>query len=213
MNRCFLTGSDDKTFWMVDWFLKNYRKHNKTPILFADFGLSQENREWVNVHFDGIVNVSKQRAEGWFYKPAALSNSPAHETCWIDTDIEVLDNIDGVWKYLTDNKLLMALDRPWTKRSGEEWYNSGVVGIRGKPMILKKWTRECKRNPSRGDQETLHLLTPTSLDKIIHIEPLPSEYNWLRIDLHDGLRSEKIKCVHWTGYKGKLKIEKLIYNA
>ena len=40
--KAFLIGCDEKTEWMISWFLKNYFKHkNETKFVFADFGLSK----------------------------------------------------------------------------------------------------------------------------------------------------------------------------
>ena len=37
----FITGYDKNNEWMLDWFLKNFSKHNKTPILTYDFDYFQ----------------------------------------------------------------------------------------------------------------------------------------------------------------------------
>ena len=38
----FLTGCDEITEWMLPWFLENYSKHNNTPLIFANFGVSKD---------------------------------------------------------------------------------------------------------------------------------------------------------------------------
>ena len=210
--RCFLTGCDAKTEWMVPWFLKNYRKHNDTPIYFADFGVSPEFRLQSLSMFDGIYEVSQQRVGGWFYKPQALMKCPIEEVCWLDTDIHVLGDLSGVFDLGEKGKLNMVEDRPWTKRSGEKWHNSGVVLIKDRPRILHDWVTQCMTNPRQGDQEVLHDMLKTPLDVITHIHDLPNIYNWLRIQLIDGEDSEQKLAMHWTGLKGKHKIEKLMYN-
>jgi hypothetical protein len=97
----------------------------------------------------------------------------------------------------------MCLDKPWTKRTGEEWYNSGVVAYQGKPDILNNWARKCFENPTqRGDQEELHyMLDP--LQKAIYINQLPPQYNYLRLDAVDGNKVKNILIKHHTGAKGK----------
>ena len=40
-DKAFVTGCDESNEWMLDWFLDNYKKHNDTPIVFADFGISE----------------------------------------------------------------------------------------------------------------------------------------------------------------------------
>ena len=41
-DKAFLTGCDENTEWMLDWFMDNYRKYNTTPVIFADFGVSNK---------------------------------------------------------------------------------------------------------------------------------------------------------------------------
>lgn len=216
MKRCFVTGCDNKAEWMLKWFLKNYTKHNNTPIVFADFGVTKEMKEWIHQvsEFDHIVDVPKQKHNGWFLKPRTMQMIDAEELCWLDTDIQIFGDMSGVFKYVEEGKLGMVKDRPWTKRTGEEWYNSGVVAMRGKPPILKQWVDQCSKNPSRGDQETLHemLRWPPMLN-LMHISEIPNKYNWLRVQLVNDREDNPNKiAMHWTGHKGKLQIEKLIYN-
>jgi hypothetical protein len=200
---------------MLDWFYKEYRKHNDTPILLCNFGMTPEAVEKARLMFDDIFEVPKQRAGGWFYKPSALLRAPVYEKVWIDTDIHVLGDISGIFNYIEDNKLAMVEDRPWTKRRGEKWHNSGVVGVRGKPPILVQWTDQCKAKPSVGDQEVLHeMVRYDPLTRMRFISDVPNIYNWLRLQVtHDNENSFKKLCMHWTGEKGKNEIRKMIYNG
>jgi hypothetical protein len=215
-DKCFITGCDNNTEWMLDWFIKNYKKHNTTPIIFADFGVSKEVKAWVYQvsGFDEIIDVPKQRVNGWFLKPKTFMLSPGKETCWVDTDIEILGDMSGVFDHLEDNKIAMVEDKPWSKRRGEKWHNSGVVAFRGKPAMLKKWVEQCSVSPKVGDQEVLHeLLSISPLMRLQHITDLPNKYNWLRIQLLDGMDSGNKLAMHWTGQKGKDKIRKMMYNG
>lgn len=213
--RCFVTGCDSNTQWMLEWFVNNYHKHNKTPLVFADFGVTQEMRAWVyqSGYFAEIIDPPKQTTGGWFYKPATLYISPYEETCWIDTDIHVLGDISGIFEYVEDGKLAMVEDKPWTKRRGETWHNSGVVAIRGKPPILRNWMLECTRNPKIGDQEVLHeMVRINPMMRMMNISTVPDIYNYLRLNLVDGLDNPNKLCMHWTGPKGKDQIRKLMCN-
>lgn len=215
--KAFVTGCDTKTEWMLEWFYKNYRKYNDTPIIFVDFGISDEMREklFMLKMFDDIGRIpTKQKAEGWFYKPQALhaASSNCRECVWIDTDIEVLGDLSPIFDEIEDNKLAMVEDKPWTRRRGETWYNSGVVGVRGRPKILNDWMQQCKTNPVQGDQEVLHMML-NPIEKLKYITPLPNKYNWLRLQLIDGEDSPNKLAMHWTGQKGKHVIQKKIYNG
>ena len=106
----------------------------------------------------------------------------------------------------------MVEDKPWSKRRGEygAWYNSGVVGFIGKPSILKQWSKWILESKEVGDQEVLYEKLD-QLQKLTYINPIPNEYNWLRLQLeHDNQNSWNKKIVHWTGYKGKERIKEFI---
>jgi len=213
--RAFVTGCDSNTEWMLPWFLKNYLKHNDTPIVFADFGVTESTRLFVNSSaFVETVKIPKQKHNGWFLKPRTLRDVQVDELCWLDTDVEVLGDLSGIFKYVEKDKLAMAEDRPWTKRTGEHWHNSGVIAMKGKPQILTRWIESCAKNPARGDQETLHeLLSFPPLLKTMHVNTVPNIYNWLRVQLENDREDNPNKlAMHWTGHKGKLTIEKKIYN-
>lgn len=213
-NRAFVTGCDAQTEWMLKWFLKNYLKHNDTPIVFADFGVSDEMRSWIHQvsEFSDLISIPKQQWNGWFLKPKTLQQIQINELCWIDTDVQILGDMSGIWKYVDEGKLGMVQDKPWTKRTGETWYNSGVIAIKGKPPILKTWVDQCAKNPSRGDQETLHFMMQGFLS-IVHISEIPNIYNWLRIQvMNDGEDNPNKLAMHWTGLKGKHQIKRLMYN-
>lgn len=214
IDRCFVTGCDKNTEWQLKWFLKNYVKHNKTPIIFADFGVSKDMRAWVYQvsEFYDIIDVPKQFNNGWFLKPKTLDAVDAVEVCWLDTDIHVLGDLSGVFDHVENGKLAMVEDRPWSKRRGEKWHNSGVIAMRGKPPILKKWIENCMTG-SVGDQEVLHgMLRGNDITRMQHISDLPNIYNWLRLDILDGKDSKKKLAMHWTGQKGNDVIRKLMYN-
>jgi len=212
-NRMFITGCDKNCEWQLEWFLKNYRKHNNVPIAFCDFGVSTEMRLLALSLFDEVYQLPPQQYQGWFYKPRALMNAPCEEKIWIDTDIEVLGDISGAFDLIEDNKLAMVEDKPWTKRRGETWHNSGFVGVRGTPVILRDWVKECSTRAKQGDQEVLHaMLGNNAILREKYITTLPNKYNWLRIQLLDGQDSPNKLCMHWTGQKGNYVIEKKIYN-
>ena len=57
-DEAFLTGCDASTEWMLSWFIKNYKKYNDTPIIFADFGVSELTRKIVDANFHAVINMS-----------------------------------------------------------------------------------------------------------------------------------------------------------
>lgn len=212
-DKAFITGCDSNTEWMLPWFVKHYMKHNNTPLLFADFGVSPEMRTWVDISgIAEVVNVNKQNTNGWFLKPQCMINSPSKYTCWVDTDIHILGDMSGVFDSVVAEKLSMVEDKPWSKRRKQIWHNSGVVAFKNKPKILLDWEVQCRLNAKVGDQEILHEMVGQGIDRLRLIENLNNKYNWLRIQLLDGQNNPDKIAMHWTGYKGKLEIQKLMYN-
>lgn len=206
-SEAFLTGCDEKSEWMLPWFFKNYKKHNKHPLVFANFGVSDEALKLVQKQAHAVMDLSKWKGKGWFLKPKAMLNCPAEKTCWLDTDCEILGDLSGIFKTIEPEKLSMVEDKPWTQRRKELWHNSGVVGFQGKPLILKMWNQQVEANPVVGDQEVLHsMLNP--ITKMTYIKDMPHKYNVLRIDLLDGRKPDDALIVHWTGKKGKDEIRR-----
>ena len=217
MHKVFLTGCDSNTEWMLPWFIKNFKKHNDTPIVFADFGVGPATRAWIYQvsGFDDILTLDKQTQEGWFYKPSAMytASTKYDAICWLDTDIQVLGNLASVFDLLEDNKLGMVEDRSWSARRGEKWHNTGVVAMKGTPNIMHEWINFVRKHKARGDQEALHeILRVNPLKRLANVTDLPNQYNWLRIQLLDGEDSPNKLAMHWTGQKGKEQIRKLMYN-
>ena len=193
----FITGCDYTTNWQLEWFKENFYKHNpKANLLVYDFDEFEPN------------------LKGWFKKPRAMLDASfkAINVCWLDTDMEVKDNIEDIFNYIEPNKLAMVEDVPWSVRRGEKWHNSGTVAFTSRPSILMDWVKSVDYNQVVGDQEILHEIVKTGLRRHIHITDLPREYNTLRIDLLDNTAPKKIKVMHWTGKKGKEHIWRLIHE-
>lgn len=210
-DKIFLTGCDSKTEWMLAWFLKNFNKHNTTPIVFADFGVSEYGLNHAS-SCARTIDMTDTGGQGWFKKPQSMieASKLANKVCWIDTDCHVLGNLSGVFDLIEPNKLAMVEDGPWSKRRQEVWHNTGVVAFQDRPPILDEWFKAVKANPVQGDQEVLHAILRRDLKRQINTTSLPAEYNWLRLMLQDGLDNKKKKVMHWTGAKGKEYIKGIV---
>lgn len=208
-SKLFITGCDKKTEWLLPFFYNNYLKHNDTPMMVFDFGMSPE----VAQAMDAVP--VKGQDQGWFKKPKAMlmATKYADQVCWLDTDCHVQTNISDIFNYIEPNKLCMAIDQPWTKRRGETWHNSGVVAFRSRPNILDEWATAVATNPEVGDQEVLHQMVRGGMRRMIHITDLPRRYNTLRLDVIDNTVPKDVAIMHWTGQKGKDHIRKLMNNV
>jgi len=212
-DKLFITGCDKKTDWMLDWFLRKFRKHNpggRAEILVCDFGMSEIAHDEFAIISDGILDMTKHKAKGWFKKPAAMQEASkiANYVCWIDTDCEVRGNLLPIFDNVEPNKLAMVEDVPWSKRRGEKWHNSGVVAFKDRPIILDEWVAAVEQFPRDGDQEVLHQLLRPGIRRLLHITDLPRKYNTLRLDLQDNTAPDNPVVMHWTGAKGKQHILK-----
>jgi len=208
-----LTGFDEKTEWQFEWFYDNFNRHcpSSVKLMVCDFGMSWNMREKLRrrMFIEPIMDMTKTPDKGWFNKPIAMINSPAKKTLWLDTDCEVKSSVGPLFDLIVPNKLNMVEDVPWTKRRGETWYNSGVVGVMGKPPILHTWCNAVRSNPEVGDQEVLHsVMSP--ITQLSHINPLPFEWNVMRLATDVDNYKGPIKIQHHTGPKGKEKIKGLM---
>ena len=210
-DNCVITGCDEKTAWQLEWFLANYSQNTSEPLIVADFGMSEAtvNRIRFAPGVSGIMDLTDTPDQGWFNKPVTMMHAPAKKVIWLDTDCEVKSNLAPLFRLLEPNKLNMVEDKPWTKRRGEIWHNSGVVGFIDRPMILHQWCNAIREKPEVGDQEVLHsLLNP--ITRMTYINDLPFEWNVMRLATdHDGYKG-KIRIQHHTGEKGNDKIRGLM---
>jgi len=207
-DKVFITGCDSNNEWQLPWFFENYKKHNDTPLVFADFGV--EDIEAVKPHVHAVVDLTKVEENGWFKKPKAIYHCPAKQKVWLDTDCEIRGNISGIFGLLKPQMLNMIEDKPWAKRRGGVQYNSGVVGVIDKPVILGMWAQWVQEGGEVGDQEVLTAnLNPITAIK--YINSLPNEYNWLRLQIeNDNEPATNARVVHWTGAKGNDRIRSMM---
>lgn len=210
MHKCFMTGCDKNTEWQLEWFVRNYKRFNNTPLVIADFGMTKLAYQYAKKHSAQIIHLDTITAQGWMLKPQAMTMTPANNTCWLDTDCEVLGNLDGIFDHVVPLKLSMCVDQPWSTRRKETWHNSGVVAFQGTPQVLRDWARLCQeKREIRGDQEVLHwMMGGDGLRRMSFIKDLPREYNTLRLDLVDGTQPKRPLIMHWTGQKGNDEIRK-----
>jgi hypothetical protein len=207
LSNLFITGCDDKTEWMLPWFVENFRRHNPDANLrIFDFGMKAN-------PFPDMTIPHYTKQAGWFKKPSAMIKATqiANRVCWLDTDCEIMGSLGGIFDHVyAFNRLAMVEDKPWSTRRSEKWHNSGVVAFMGTPEILKKWAAAVDSTPTVGDQEVLHGLLGQGLSREIHITDLPNKYNVLRLQIQDGTVPQYPIVMHWTGAKGKDHIRKLL---
>ena len=219
-----LVGSDEHTEWLIPWFIDNFRKHNPDRnIIFADFGMKNKIQENV---FEDFIKLTNKGHLGWFNKPLALKESLSmyRKVVWMDLDCQVLGSLNELFDGLETGKMSIAEDRPWTKRRGSKWFNTGVVGIKYHSELLDMWidmTRDFVEHEKRdvdkpfvpsmfGDQDILHSVL-SKVNELDYIKQLDNKWNCLRLQVeHDNEDVEDKRVMHWTGQKGNLTIREMV---
>jgi hypothetical protein len=217
-----LVGCDKNQEWLLSWWWKNYTQENALPVAFADFGMSEEARQWCKtrgqllpVDFDGLRVARKDEIEpslllqwekalspfwgsrqAWFKKPFALLNTPFRKTVWIDLDCEVLGPLEPVFGYVNPKTKLGIV------QIGEV-YNSGVIVFEKGSPLLKLWAESALSENHRflSDQDAL---TDIIFQRGYEVGELPEIYNWI---MCRGVHMGAVVC-HWAAEWGKAYIRK-----
>jgi hypothetical protein len=192
-----IVGCDLFQEWLLPWWWENYRRHNRYPIAFFDFGLSERMKAWCRergefIKLPGILIKDREEVppalvheweslygdafwncrEAWFKKPLACLGSPFERSVWLDLDCEVLGPLAFLFQAcLHPSGLALAKDQTAAT------YNSGVIAFQNGCSLVEEWADQSveKADAFRGDQD---LLSHIIADKKASICELPSTYNW-----------------------------------
>ena len=207
----FLLGADDNQLDYLDWMLKQLEDMNtKFRVLIADLGI---NKDYMFPDFCDVIQIeAPSNLKGWYLKPYALRgahNWGYDQVCWLDNDLQLLDNIDDIFDHSLSTCIGMAIDEWATERSPYTVWNSGVVLSSNSHNILHRWSMRAHTMNERGDQEALAYIANEDESIRSHIYTLPAKYNWQRLM---GEPTEKVKVRHWTGPKGKKYIRETLWK-
>lgn len=116
-----IVGCDQAQEWLLPWWWTHYSAHNSYPVLFIDFGMSQQAQEWCKAtglyaKLEGFENcqqivVSEDKKRYWqtligslfnfrtafFKKPFALLQSPFPLSLWCDLDCQIRGPLDPLF--------------------------------------------------------------------------------------------------------------------
>ena len=109
--RGVLTGCDTTCEWMLKWWWNNYKRNNKYPVAFADFGMSDTARAFCD-KIGTVVDITRSVKKNWFKKPFAMLASPFKKVIWIDMDCDVRKDLVTLFNYI-DDKVAVTKD-PYT---------------------------------------------------------------------------------------------------
>jgi len=198
-SRTYITGADSSQYDILRWFVGQFQKHTDINLAVYDFGLTETQALEI-----GAIEINNKRGlSGWFLKPVVLLQAlETHEqVIWVDTDIEIVSNIDMLFGLLND-KILLADDVYAQMNYSPRMKNTGIVGVTSKcNNILERWVSVCQTGNKRGDQEALYLLleAKNEWDKI---EDMPIAFHGQRLDPRFDDEG-RFLAKHWTGYIGK----------
>ena len=218
-----LTGCDKNTEWQLPWFVENFKKFcagTDCKLAIADFGMTTD--AYMMAHIDADFVIDFEGEGGWFNKVRLFNYTYSFfgadaNICWLDTDCELKRCPHNIFNFIEENKLTMVVDHPWTENGSPwtpqgnfgPWYNTGVVGYIGRPLILFPWMKECESGNHRGDQEALYyILNQDPGARFTHITEGPATYNMLRLDVAQNRGPDDPIVMHWTGHKGKEEIKR-----
>lgn len=205
--RGVVTGCDTTCEWMLKWWWGNYRRNNKYPVAFADFGMSGAMRAFCN-KIGTVIDVTRSVKKKWFLKPFAMLATPFKKVVWIDIDCDVRKDLATLFNYI-DNKVAVTKDpyTPFCRKfiKDARVVATGVVGASNGNATIVKWAKSVINNQHklRGDQEALNYIMNDVENELVI---MPPECQWLR---RDGDNPDAI-IMHWTGPRGKRKIKELM---
>ena len=209
-----VTGIDNNREDIIEWWIDNALKYNKTEKIGVwDLGMSSAcrnklKRKYKQVWFSEII-VSSQI--GWYYKVHCVKESPEQSVVWVDSDCQILTDISDIFHLVPSGQI--GLTRDWERSN---WWQTGVIAVNDRPSLLdtwhkRLWTPNEYGELIRGDQEALNALVGTGEHK--QIVELPQEYQWLRMSLNKGIKSDNMKVIHWTGPAGKRFIKEVLMKG
>lgn len=226
-----MVGADLTQEWLLPWWWSHYQKYNSFPVVFVDFGMSFEQKEWCKkrgelfpLRIFGDFIKEKEEIDpaivyqfedecgkycwdcrmAWFKKPFACLQTPFRRTLWIDLDCEIRAPLQPLFDYANPSPGLAMVKDQCASLVDYRMYNSGVIAFR-KTDIPIQWVRYCieKNHLLRGDQEVFSYMLAKEK---ISITEIPANYNWSRmIEKDDG-----VLILHWHGPHGKTAIRNMI---
>lgn len=232
MSKGVIIGCDIHQQWMLPWWWRHYSAHNSYPIVFVDFGMSEEALSWCKEKGecvslssslcsisleDEISPVIKSfweerygtgfwiRRNAWFKKPFSLLHSQFSTGIWIDVDCQINANLEGLFQCIGSGaEIAVSRDRLQSISClmPEEIHYNSGV------IVFRK-EAPILHHWVQTSIETEHLLPgdQETLSRAIslfkpNLIELPPIYNWYRT----YEQNDKAVINHFCGGLGKIEI-------
>jgi hypothetical protein len=215
-----VTGLDKAQEFLLEWWLKNLRKHNpEVPVCVVDFGLTPGTMHRL-LPFNGDLyqkygplghrSVVGDVVNPWFFKPGAIAQAPFSTVLWLDPDCEVRGDLSPLLHAL-DDKPSVGLAAVLDPLQPDTRFNGGVLAIRRDADLVRLWCEAVRDNQGENDQEALNCVC-SALG--VGTVTLHRRWNWVVHDpegrTYEGAKGVGATIIHHIGPCGKERIRRLI---
>ena len=230
MSQGILVGCDVRQQWLLPWWWRHYSAHNSYPVVFIDFGMSEEALSWCRERgeclslpsFPAAISLEQEvpvhlkaewegrygvgcwiRRQGWFKKPLSLLQCPFPTGIWIDVDCQVNADLESLFHCLNFGAEI-AVRRDLYRDF--EFLKQGEILYNSGVIVFQKDAPILKQwiDTSREAQHLLPGDQETLSRAIFTFRPplaeLPPIYNWYR----GHGPNEKAVIYHFYGGAGKM---------
>lgn len=201
-----IVASDASQEDLLPFWWHKYRRHNKLPVCFMDIGMTQRMADWCAAR--GIYkHIGSPYARPWFAKPMACLQTPFERTIWMDTDCEVLGDIEPMGDLVSEHGLALAQDEWQVCKRKRSWWQSGLFVYQHGHPLFTDWALATVKQAGtvRGDQDILNKLYD---DKKYPCTEIPATYTKVGCNVADIKDYQKI--IHWAGVDGKMYMRHVI---
>lgn len=217
-DRGILVGCIKEQQDLIPWWFINYKKHNKLPVSFIDFGIDDKYKQFCSRN-GSLIDCSNmdRRLRGWFRKPFTLLRAPYKQFIWFDVDVEIRANIEVFFDFGKNGRIGLGSDPgqnktdPQGNRSKFGFRkhltndmlvpDSGIISVEHGNSIITSWCLKTLRAPEgyyKGDHEILCIVLK-ELGK--EFNEFPESLYGMRSDLFGNAPTKIV--MHWSARPGK----------
>jgi hypothetical protein len=228
--RGIICGTDQSQEWLLPWWWSRLKDHNDFPVVFCDFGMSEQAKRWcaergevIPIPFDPSWIAPKEIIDQqlkiewedcytstvwdfrhvWFKKPFALLQSPFQRAIWLDLDCEVLQPLEPLFEHC-DPETQMGIMREFNLTHLPRFHPQALYNS---GVIVFEHGAHLINKWAEGVLTLTHsfwgdevLLSHLINEMRIFVRELPGEFNWR---VSQGINVNAAIC-HWVGGGGKV---------
>ena len=218
-----MVGSDAQQEWLLPWWYECYHSYNRYPIEFADFGMTEEGRQFCATRGRLIEVRDLPFKMAWYAKPFAILETKFEHCLWLDNDCEARGSLELLFSFAkqcftsgAEQDMTLSRDPyggPQFARGlydDEIRYTSAPIISRHGNPLGPLWARYCliMSDYCLGDQHALCRAIYLNQGET-RIGEFPKGYIQLRLGGEPG----DALVMHWTGPAGKSIIKRKIAEA